>query len=88
MAMEKSGKEAELISDEAKMMDFFLHEVERRRSRAEQPEVYEALMIQIVEMWGAFMGNECENQSLKNLWLDAGLERGMSFFCIEGMEVG
>jgi hypothetical protein len=33
-------------------------------------------MLQIVEMWGAFMGNECENLSLKNLWLDVGLEGG------------
>ncbi|GAB1318151.1 hypothetical protein MFIFM68171_08361 [Madurella fahalii] len=25
-------------------------------------------------MWGAFMGDECENKCLKSLWLDAGLE--------------
>jgi len=77
MAMEKSRKEAASLSDSAKMMDFFRQEVGRRRSQAKQPEVYEALMVQIVEMWGAFMGNECENQGLKNLWLDAGLEGGI-----------
>ena len=76
MAVEKSGKDAESISDEVKMMDFFREEVQKRCSRAEQPEDYEALMVQIVEMWGAFMGDECEKQSLKNLWLDAGLEGG------------
>ena len=76
MAMEKSRKETELISDSAKMMEFFRHEVQKRRSPAEQPDTYEALTMQIVEMWGAFMGDECENQGLKNLWLDAGLEGG------------
>ncbi|KAH8598250.1 flavin-containing amine oxidase [Bisporella sp. PMI_857] len=74
MAMEKSKIEFASISDSEKMMDFFRQEVGRRRSQVAQPEAYEALMLKIVEMWGAFMGNECENQSLKNLWLDAGLE--------------
>jgi monoamine oxidase len=76
MAMEKSRRELESMSDSSKMMDFFRQEVERRGSHAKQPEAYEALMMQIVEMWGAFMGDECENQSLKNIWLDAGLEGG------------
>ena len=88
MAMEKSGKEGELISDDAKMMDFFREEVRKRCSRVEKPEEYEALMMQIIEMWGAFMGEECEAQGLKNLWLDAGLEGGMSIFCIEAMKFG
>ena len=76
MAMEKSRKESAMLSDSSKMMDFFRQEVKRRRSKTKQPEAYESLMTQIVEMWGAFMGNECENQSLKNLWLDGGLEGG------------
>ena len=77
LAMDKSRRETTSIADKAKMMDFFRQEVGRRRSQATQPEAYEALMMQIVEMWGAFMGNECENQSLKNLWLEAGLEGGI-----------
>ena len=76
MAIDKSRKETASLSDSAKMMDFFREKVERRSLEAEQPETYEALMMQMVEMWGAFMGNECENQGLKNLWLDAGLEGG------------
>ena len=76
MAMDKSREEARSLSDSVKMMDFVRQEVKRRRSQAEHPEAYEALMIQIVEMWGAFMGNECESQGLKNMWLDAGLEGG------------
>ena len=77
MAMDKSQKETASLPDSAKMMDFFRQEVERRQSQAKQPEVYEKLMVQIVEMWGAFMGSECETQGLKNLWLDAGLEGGI-----------
>ena len=88
MAMEKSGNEAALIPDDAKMMDFFRHEVQKRCSQAEQPEVYEALMIQVVEMWGAFMGDDCENQGLKNLWLDADLEGGTFLYYNEGMDIG
>ena len=76
MAIEKSRKESALLSNSSKMMDFFRQEVEKRRSEAKKPELYESLMMQIVEMWGAFMGDECENQSLKNLWLEGGLEGG------------
>lgn len=75
-AMEKSRRDSASLSDAAKMMDFFRQEVGRRCPRVEQPHTYETLMLQIVEMWGAFMGSECESQSLKNLWLDAGLEGG------------
>ncbi|KAL2822820.1 flavin-containing amine oxidase [Aspergillus cavernicola] len=74
MAMEKSRHESALLPDSFKMMDFFREEVRRRRCIAANPVEYEALMLQIVEMWGAFMGDECENQSLKNLALDGGLE--------------
>ena len=73
MVMDKSRNEAASLSGSAKMMDFFRQEVGRRRSQAKQPEAYEALVVQIVEMWGAFMGNECEDQGLKNLRLDTGL---------------
>ena len=77
MAMDESRKETASLPDSAKMMDFFRQEVRKRRSQSEQPEAYESLMLQIVEMWGAFMGSECETQGLKNLWLDAGLEGGI-----------
>lgn len=76
LAMEKSRKESASISDSEKMMDFFRREVRRRRLQADRPELYEDMMVQIVEMWGAFMGDECERQCLKSLWLEAGLEGG------------
>ncbi|RYP02032.1 hypothetical protein DL764_005982 [Monosporascus ibericus] len=73
-AVEKSRKEYASLPDDAKMMDFFREELSRRCSQVGVSEVFEVLLRQIVEMWGAFMGNDCERQSLKNLWLDAGLE--------------
>ncbi|RYP91101.1 hypothetical protein DL770_002757 [Monosporascus sp. CRB-9-2] len=74
LAVEKSRKEYASLPDDAKMMDFFREEVSRRCPQAGVSEAHEVLLRQIVEMWGAFMGNDCERQSLKNLWLDAGLE--------------
>ncbi|KAK0744892.1 putative flavin-containing amine oxidase [Apiosordaria backusii] len=73
-ATDKSRDEKASLSDTAKMMDFFRREVRDGCSGAESPDNYKALITEIVEMWGAFMGDECERQSLKNLWLEAGLE--------------
>ena len=77
MAMDKSRNETASLPDSTKMMDWFRQEVSRRCSQNKQPGIGETLMMQIVEMWGAFMGSECETQSLKNLWLDAGLKGGI-----------
>lgn len=77
MAVEFSRKETTSMPDSAKMIDFFRQEVQRRCAQAQQPQGYEALMMQIVEMWGAYTGNDCETQDLRNLWLDAGLEGGI-----------
>ncbi|KAI1421581.1 putative flavin-containing amine oxidase [Xylaria sp. FL1777] len=74
LAIEKSQKEHSTLSDDVRMMDFFRQEVSRRYSGAKNIENHEILLRQIAEMWGAFMGNDCERQSLKNLWLDSGLE--------------
>jgi phytoene dehydrogenase-like protein len=76
MAMEESERNYSSLSESSKMMDFFRTEVSRRASRAGAPENYHKMMNQIVEMWGAFMGDDCEKQSLKNLSLDPGLEGG------------
>ncbi|KAI3319323.1 hypothetical protein HD806DRAFT_509660 [Xylariaceae sp. AK1471] len=74
LAIEKSQNEHSTLSDDAKMMDFFRQELSRRYPRANHTEIHAMLLRQIAEMWGAFMGSDCERQSLKNLWLDSGLE--------------
>ncbi len=79
LAMEKSREEFASLLDSAKMMDFFRDEVRRRRSTQgkKADDDYATLLLRIVEMWGAFMGDECERQSLKSMWLDGGSGGGM-----------
>lgn len=91
LAMERSRGAGGEIGEEARMMDFFREEVKRRARagsgsgegafRTPDGYDYEGLMLQIVEMWGAFMGDDCENQSLRNLALDAGLDGGSYLPC-------
>ena len=76
LAMERSKDDSESIPNKVSMMEFYREEVEKRRSAEQDPETYASQMLQIAEMWGAFMGDDCERQSLKNLWLEAGLEGG------------
>lgn len=83
LAMEKSKSETKFLLDTGKMMDFYRKEIHKRSTKAQDPDTYASLMLQIVEMWGAFMGDDCERQSLKNLWLEAGLEGGLSIFPLE-----
>ncbi|KAL8982291.1 MAG: hypothetical protein Q9205_003153 [Flavoplaca limonia] len=77
VVMDKSRTETSTLQDSVKMMDFFRQELGRRCLGEKEPATYKNLMSQIVEMWGAFMGDDCERQGLKNLWLDAGLEGGI-----------
>ncbi|KAH7304239.1 hypothetical protein B0I35DRAFT_363495 [Stachybotrys elegans] len=73
-AMEHSMSHRESIPDNAKMMDFFCDELESKSKSQPDPDSYISLMRQIGEMWGAFMGDDWQRQSLKNVWLEAGLE--------------
>lgn len=75
-AMETSRAQFNSIDDSSRMVDVFKQEVERRYCHIGKSEARRILMLQIVEMWGAFMGDDFENQSLKNFWLDCGIEGG------------
>ncbi|KAI1194970.1 flavin-containing amine oxidase [Nemania serpens] len=79
LAIDKSQKQHSTLSDEVKMMDFVRQELSRRYPRTKHPQAKriendEMLLRQVIEMWGAFMGDDCERQSLKNLRFDSGLE--------------
>lgn len=56
----------------ATMMDYFRDSLPDLRLDSE----YTRLMLLVVEMWGAFIGDDCEHQGLVNLWLDEGLDGG------------
>ncbi|KAI1124601.1 putative flavin-containing amine oxidase [Nemania abortiva] len=73
LVIERSRKRHLKLSSDAKMMDFFRKQVDREYRNAQSPEPQNMRLNQIIEMWGAFMGDDCERQSLKNLWLDSGL---------------
>lgn len=77
LAMKQSHANAAAIPDTIKMMDFVHEEIQRKCSHRRCQEPDAPLLAYIAEMWGAFMGDDGERQSLKNLWLDAGLEGGM-----------
>lgn len=67
MVMIKNRTKIVSISNSVEMMTFLRQE---ECSQAEQPKAYEALIVQIVEVWGAFPGFECKTPGLKDLWLD------------------
>lgn len=67
-----SKQKHEEIESAKTLMDYFRESVSELNVDAN----HARLMVLIVEMWGAFMGDEGENQSLKNLWLDEGLIGG------------
>jgi hypothetical protein len=67
-----SAAESQSISPSTPMMDFFRDKVassHHDRSTKEK-------LLQIVQMWGAFIGTDCEKQSLKFFWLEEGIDGG------------
>ncbi|KAI1110484.1 hypothetical protein F5Y14DRAFT_465651 [Nemania sp. NC0429] len=73
MAIEKSRKEHAAITDSVKMLDFFHEEVSGRCLDSPMKQDYESLMEKIVAMWGSSVGEDCEQQSFKSIWLNSGL---------------
>lgn len=58
------------IAPTEKMMDFFRNRVVTGHYDKKTQEK----LLEIVEMWGAFIGTECEQQSLKHFWLEQGID--------------
>lgn len=70
-AYQYSAKESASIAPTARMIDFFR---DRVRDDSEHDEETKRLLVQIIEMWGAFIGTECEKQSLRYFWLEEGID--------------
>jgi hypothetical protein len=71
-AFKYSNENSLNISPEISLKDFFSEQVvERKLSKADQ-----TLVLQMAEMWGAFIGDPLERQSLKYFWLEECLDGG------------
>lgn len=67
-----SATESQSIPSSMPMMAFFREKV---ASSQYNPKTKEKLL-QIVQMWGAFIGTDCEKQSFKFFWLEEGIDGG------------
>jgi hypothetical protein len=71
-AFKYSNEDCAIISPERSLKDFFLDQVcEKGLSEEDQ-----TLVLQMAEMWGAFIGDPLERQSLKYFWLEECLDGG------------
>ncbi|OOQ83435.1 flavin containing amine oxidase [Penicillium brasilianum] len=69
-AFKYSNEDCANISPERNLKDFFLDQV-REKGLAEEDQT---LVLQMAEMWGAFIGDPLERQSLKYFWLEECLD--------------
>ena len=74
-AFKYSNEDFSNISPKASLKDFFTKKIrEKGLSREDQ-----ALILQMAEMWGAFIGDPWDKQSLKYFWLEECLDGGKPF---------
>ncbi|KAK9418635.1 putative Amine oxidase domain-containing protein [Seiridium unicorne] len=76
-----SNKHSPTISPEISLWDFFQQEVVKRiPSTKPDFERKRSFVLQLSEMWGAFVGSPVHTQSLKFFWLEECIE-GENLFC-------
>ncbi|KAJ5688692.1 hypothetical protein N7462_003084 [Penicillium macrosclerotiorum] len=71
-AFQHSNENSLNISPESSLKDFFMKQVVRKGLAEED----QTLVLQMAEMWGAFIGDPLELQSLKYFWLEECLDGG------------
>lgn len=71
-AFKHSNENSANISPERSLKDFFLDQVITKGLSEED----RTLVLQMAEMWGGFIGDPLERQSLKNFWLEECLDGG------------
>ncbi|KAF7553432.1 hypothetical protein G7046_g7104 [Stylonectria norvegica] len=80
-AFKHSNKMYKDIHDDESLHDFFLKQVaEKYPSTEEGYEQKRSTIMQMAEMWGAFIGSPIHRQSLKYFWLEECIE-GENLFC-------
>jgi hypothetical protein len=75
-AFKYSNENCANISPKTSLKDFFMQKVyEKGLSEEDQ-----TLILQLAEMWGAFIGDPWDQQSLKYFWLEECLDGGELFY--------
>lgn len=78
-AFEHSNNSGTAIDTEKSLLDFFHEQIAENLSTSDPDfEKKQQIILQVAEMWGAFVGSPVSRQSLKYFWLEE---------CIEGGEV-
>lgn len=73
-AFRYSEKHTETIDPEKSLWDFFLDNTSKSNSDEERENA--KLLLQVAEMWGAFVGTPITRQSLKFFWLEECIDGG------------
>lgn len=76
-AFRHSNENCEYIPPDVSLKDFFRDKLLARKLNAET----RSFILELAEMWGAFIGDAFEKQSLKWFWLEECLEGG-EYVCI------
>lgn len=71
-AFKYSNEESSNISLERSLKDFFIDQIGKKGLSQQD----QTLVLQMAEMWGAFIGDPLERQSLKYFWLEECLDGG------------
>ncbi|SPN97710.1 related to anon-37cs protein [Cephalotrichum gorgonifer] len=80
-AFEYSNKHGGEITPDESLWDFFNREIVQRIPQSEDGhERARKMVLQVAEMWGAFVGSPIQTQSLKYFWLEECIE-GENLFC-------
>jgi hypothetical protein len=80
-AFKHSADNTVTIDPKESLYDFFLEKVQQIFPSQDESRERE-IMMQMTEMWGAFVGSPVQTQSLKFFWLEECIDGGMySNFC-------
>lgn len=71
-AFKHSNEDSAHIPPEKSLMDFFREKVKEKDVTVDEQNI----LLQMAEMWGAFVGDPIEKQSLKFFWLEECIEGG------------
>lgn len=78
-----SAKNTSTIDPEASLHDFFSEKVLEFHPGPGEAELRRKVVMQMSELWGAFVGSPVTTQSLKFFWLEECLDGGESSFTFE-----